>query len=114
MDSEYAANIKIEFMKRIMFLSLLIAGLFISLSGFSAPAYHGHGGYNGRVGYGYHGGYAVHAGFGYRGGYGYAPPRFYPPIPVPIVYGPACQSYPVYYNRPIYAHPYYHRNCRRW
>jgi hypothetical protein len=107
-------------MKRTMFLSLLIAGLFISLNGFSAPANHFHGGYGGRVGYGYHGGYAVHAGFGYHGGYGYTRPRgFFPPIPLPIVYGPACgpvyHNYPVYYNRPVYAHPYYHRNyCRRW
>ncbi len=107
-------------MKRTMFLSLLIAGLFISLNGFSAPVDNFHGEYRGRVGYGYHGGYAIHAGFGYHGGYGYSRPRgFFPPRPLPIVYGPAFgpvyQSYPVYYNRPVYVHPYYHRNyCRRW
>jgi hypothetical protein len=103
-------------MKKIIFSSLLIAGLFISLSGFSAPAY-GHGG---RGGYGYHGAVVVHSGYGYRGGFGYARPQvFFPPVPVPIVYGPAYPPaynyYPSYHNRPVYAHPYYRRPyCRRW
>jgi hypothetical protein len=109
-----AANNKIEFMKKIIFSSLLIAGLFISLSGFSAPAY-GHGGRGG-----YHGVVAVHGGFGFHTGLGYAAPRvFIPPVPVPVVYGPAyapAYNYnPSYYNRRVYVRPYCHRPFyHRW
>ena len=104
-------------MKKIIFSSLLIAGLFISLSvSFSAPAY-GHGG---RGGYGYHGAVVVHGGYGYHTGFGYAAPRvLIPPVPVPVVYGPAYPPaynyYPSYYNRRVYVHPYCHRSFfHRW
>jgi hypothetical protein len=104
-------------MKRIIFSSFLIAGLLISLNGFSAPAGGGHRGYGGRGGFGYRGGYRVHGGFGFRGGFGYAPRPYYRPVPVPFMYGPAyppVYNYnPYYYNRSYYAHPYYRGNRRR-
>jgi hypothetical protein len=106
-------------MKRIIFSTVLITGLFVSLSSFAGPSY-GHGGWGGHAGYGYRGGYAIHAGYGFHAGYGYAAPRaFCPPIPAPIVYGPAYgpvyNSYPYYYGHPHFAHAYYHRPfCRRW
>jgi hypothetical protein len=102
-------DIKTSFMKRIMFSTLFIAGIFLSMSSFAAPVY-GHGGWGGRGGYGYHGGYVVHAGFGFHTGVAYAAPRvFYPPVPVPVVYGPVYRVYPSYYGHAYYHRPY----CRR-
>jgi hypothetical protein len=105
-------------MKRIIFSSFLIAGLLISLSGFSAPADGGHRGHGRGGGYGYRGGYGVHGGFGFHTGFGYGAPRiYYRPVPAPIIYGPAYppvyEYNPYYYSQPYYVHPYYHR-CRRW
>jgi hypothetical protein len=108
-------------MKRIIFSSLLIAGLFVSLNSFAASSYgHCRWGGGGHAGYGYRGGYAVHTGFGFHAGFGYASPRvFYPPVPAPIVYGqahlPAYGAYPYYYSHPRYIHAFYRRPFnRRW
>ncbi len=114
---------KKNFMKRIIFSSFLIAGIFISLSSFAAPSY-GHCGWGGHAGYGYHGGYhgggyAIHAGYGFHAGFGYAAPRvYYPAVPVPVVYGPtypAVYNTPYYYGHPHYVHAFYRRPFyRRW
>jgi hypothetical protein len=85
-------------MKRIIFSSFLIAGLLISLSGFSEPNY-GHRG-----------------GFGYHAGVYFAAPRpFFRPVPRPVIYAaPVPYFYPAYHYG-YYGHPYYHRHfCRRW
>jgi hypothetical protein len=104
-------------MKRVIFSSLLIAGIFVSLSSFAVPSY-GHGGWGGHAGYVYHGGYVVrpvvHVGFGYA-----VPRVYYPPVAMPIVYGapypPIYNPYPAYYGHPRYVRTYYRRPyCRRW
>ncbi len=84
-------------MKRIIFSSLLVAGLLISLSGFSEPNY------------GHRGGFGFHARIGYI-----APRPFFIPVPRPLVYSPAVPYYPGYHSA-YYGRPYFHRhNCRRW
>jgi hypothetical protein len=85
-------------MKRILFPGLLVAGLLISLSGFSQRYY------------------------GRHGGFGFPHPRvFVRPIPAPIIYGPVYPRVyaPAYgygygrsyyypqYHRPFYGHPNY-------
>jgi hypothetical protein len=84
-------------MKRIIFSTLFVAGLLISLSGFSESEY-GHRG-----------------GFGFHARYGYAAPRpYFIPVPRPIIYAPPVPYYPVYHNV-YYGHPFFHRHyCRRW
>jgi hypothetical protein len=84
-------------MKRIIFSSFLIAGLLISLNGFS------------ETNYGHHGSIGFHAGFGFV-----APRVYVHPIPAPVIYTPAVPYYPNYHNN-YYGRPYYHRHyCRRW
>ncbi len=83
-------------MKSIIFSTLFVAGLLISLNGFSETDY-GHRG-----------------GFGFHARYGYAAPRpYFVPVLRPIIYAPPVPYYPVYHNV-YYGHPFFHRHyCRR-
>jgi hypothetical protein len=84
-------------MKRIIFSSLFVAGLLISLSGFSEPNY------------GHRGGFGFHARVGY-----FAPRPYFIPVPRQIIFAPTVPYYPAC-NSVYYVHPYFHRHfCRRW
>jgi hypothetical protein len=110
---------KNNIMKKIIFSSLVVAGLFVSLSSFAAPGF-GRGGWGGRVACGYRGGFVSHPGFGFHTGFGYGAPRVYVnPLPAPVIYGPAYpvvyNTVPNYYGHAYYGHGFYRRPvCRRW
>ncbi len=83
-------------MKRIIFSTLFVAGLLISLSGFSEP------------GYGHRGGFEFHARYGYV-----TPHPYFIPVPHPIIYTPPVPYCPAYHDV-YYGHPFVHRHfCRR-
>jgi hypothetical protein len=83
-------------MKRVIFSTLLVAGLLISHNGFSDPNY------------GHRGSFEFHARYG-----NVSPRPYFIPVPRPVIYAAPIPYYAGYHNV-YYGHPFFHRHfCRR-